>query len=569
MIGNPPWDRIKLQEVEWFAEREPGIAAQPRAADRKALIAALQKKGAALAADYALAVQRAEANARVLAKAGDYPLLGGGDVNLYSLFVERAQALVKPMGVVALLTPSGIAADKGAAAFFRSIAMTRRLGGLFDFENRKVFFPDVDSRFKFCALVFGGSARCYGQSRCAFFLHSLDELSEPGRTLQLEADDFALMNPNTGAAQIFRTQRELMITRRIYAMHPVLVRHGSSSEALGKLPDQQAWAVTYATGFHMTNDSTCFLSAGSLAQQAFERVAAGRWRKGAQEALPLYEGKMVQMFDHRAADVMVNLANIHRAAQPAPLDGAAKTDPHRSAQPQYWVLDARLPAATEYVLAFKDVTSPTNVRSMIAAVLPRAGYGNTLPLLLPDASLPPRLQARASALHVAVLNSFAFDFVARQKIQGQHLNWFILEQLPVIAPARFDEPLPAAFVSRMRADGLMNGHHAAPTVADFVLPQVLALSYTAHDLAPFARDLGYVDAQGQVLPPFTWNDESRRRRLAALDALLFWLYGLGADDAGYVLDTFPIVRQQDEASFGRYRTKVDVLALLRLLPAPT
>jgi hypothetical protein len=58
VIGNPPWDRIKLQEVEWFAERKPNIAAQSRAADRKALISALQKKKAPLAADYALAVAR-------------------------------------------------------------------------------------------------------------------------------------------------------------------------------------------------------------------------------------------------------------------------------------------------------------------------------------------------------------------------------------------------------------------------------------------------------------------------------------------------------------------------------
>jgi hypothetical protein len=94
---------------------------------------------------------------------------------------------------------------------------------------------------------------------------------------------------------------------------------------------------------------------------------------------------------------------------------------------------------------------------------------------------------------------------------------------------------------------------------------VLALSYTAHDLAPFARDLGYVDAQGQVLPPFVWDDEDRRRRRAALDALFFHLYGMGAEDASYVMDQFPSVREQDEAALGRFRTRDDVLALLPLL----
>jgi len=188
--------------------------------------------------------------------------------------------------------------------------------------------------------------------------------------------------------------------------------------------------------------------------------------------------------------------------------------------------------------------------------------------LLPENEAAEASASRWVPLLAATMNSLVFDYITRQKAKWTHLNWFILEQLPVIPPARFDEPLPAAFAARMRADGLMNGHHAEPTIADFVVPQVLALSYTAHDLAPFARDLGYVDAQGQVLPPIVWNDEDRRRRLAALDALFFWLYGLGADDAAYVLGTFPIVRQQDEAAFGTYRTRDDVLALLRIFPLP-
>ena len=104
-------------------------------------------------------------------------------------------------------------------------------------------------------------------------------------------------------------------------------------------------------------------------------------------------------------------------------------------------------------------------------------------------------------------------------------------------------------------------------MADFVIPQVLALTYTAHDMAPFARDLGYVDAAGQVLPPFVWNDEERRARLAGLDALFFWLYGLSAADAQYILSTFPIVREQDMRAFGEYRTEKDMLSLLPLLQA--
>ena len=558
VLGNPPWDRIKLQQVEWFAERDLSIAAQPRAADRKALITALQQKNAPLWQAYAQAAATAETQARVVGTgklgSGDYPLLGGGDVNLYSLFVERAQTLAAPDGLVALVTPSGIAADKGAAPFFRALSETGRLGAMLDFENRKGLFPDVDSRFKFCVLLFGGPERAFAQTRCAFFLHSLDELdTEPERTLLLTAADFARVNPNTGAAPIFRSRRDADITLGIYARHPVLVRHGPQGE-------DKAWPVKYATMFHMTNDSGRFLKPDELERQGWQRAPLNRWRKGKDEAWPLYVGRMIHQYDHRSASVEVNEANLKVATLSDRTGSAAKADPSAFPAPQYWVDAKAVPAPLRrtWALGFRDIARATDVRTMIAAIVPGTVAGNTLPLLVDQA-----MGAREASLLLANFNALAFDYITRQKAQTTHLNWYILEQLPVIAPARFDNPLPTAFTAAARAAKLMNGHHPNPAVADFVIPQVLALSYTAHDLAPFARDLGYVDAAGAVLPPIVWNDDERRARLAALDALFFWLYGLGADDAAYVMAQFPIVREQDERAFGRFRTCEDVLDWLR------
>ena len=201
---------------------------------------------------------------------------------------------------------------------------------------------------------------------------------------------------------------------------------------------------------------------------------------------------------------------------------------------------------------------------MIAAIVPKCGVGNSMAMLLPETGIDADY-IRSAPLLMANLSSMAFDFALRQKVQGQNLNWFIVEQSVVITPARFNDPLPVTFAKAMRAAKLMNGHHAHPTVADFVIPQVLALTYTAHDMAPFAHDLGYIDAAGKVLPPFVWNMEERRTRLAALDALFFWLYGLGADDAAHILDTFPIVRDQDIKAFGSYRTKDNILTVLSIL----
>ena len=152
VIGNPPWDRMKLQQVEWFAARRPEIAMAPRAADRKRMIRELEEAGDPLARDFALANERTDSGLRMARKGGDYPLLSGGDVNLYSLFVERAMTLAKRTGMVGLLTPSGIASDKTAAEFFKGVATRSRLKALYDFENRRTrynappYFPDVDSR---------------------------------------------------------------------------------------------------------------------------------------------------------------------------------------------------------------------------------------------------------------------------------------------------------------------------------------------------------------------------------------------------------------------------------------
>ena len=317
---------------------------------------------------------------------GDYPLLGGGDVNLYSLFVERAQSLAAKDGLIALLTPSGIAADKGAAEFFRSLSSTGGLGALCDFENRKVFFPDVHASFKFCAMLFGGPVRTFKQTRCAFYLHQLAELDDPSRTLTLTAEDFSRVNPNTGAAPIFRSQRDADITLKLFANHPVLVKHGEVSASTGAQPDLKVWPVQYASVFHMTNDSQLFLKSGELQKQGFEPKALNRWVDArGNEAVPLYEGKLVQTYDHRAADVVVNTANLKRAAQQEAIDSVEKVDPARYPAPQYWVeaSGVKKSGVGDWCIAYKSVTAPSNMRTMIAAIVPKCGVAIAWPCWCP------------------------------------------------------------------------------------------------------------------------------------------------------------------------------------------
>ena len=547
VIGNPPWDRIKLQEVEWFATRAPQIARAPTAAARRAAIRALREQGGPLAADFDAAKERADQLGRVVRGGGRYPLLGGGDVNLYSLFVERAMSLVKPDGLVGLLTPSGIYADKTASRFFQRLSGEGRIGGLYDFENRRPgtglapFFPDVDSRFKFCALIFGGEERRFDHTWCAFFLRDTRSVEDRQRCFPLAPDDFARVNPNTGTAPVFRTRRDADLTRRIYERHPVLVDRSGPEES-------RAWPVRYHRMFDMTNDSGRFRTAAQLDAAGFYRVAGNRYQKGAEVCLPLYEGKMVQAFDHRAAGIVVNPANLNRPAQPQEATPDQHADPNWLPAPQFYVsADAcRWEWPLEWVVGFKEITAATNYRTVIASVLPKAAFGNKTPIFLPMAGARAEMTdayKKSAPLLAANLNAMAFDFIARQKIHGQTLNLYIVEQLPVIAPADYDR------------------RFGAQAARELVRDHVLRLTYTAHDLAPFARDLGHAG------PPFPWSQEKRRHLRARLDALYFHLYGLSREDAAYVLDTFPIVRRQDESACGRYRTRDLILAYMNALSA--
>ena len=172
VIGNPPWDRMKLQQVEWFATRRPEIAQQQRAADRKRLIAALERDGDPLAQDYAVASERAIMATEMAQRSGDYPLLSGGDLNIYSLFVERAKTLAKPEGMVGLLTPIGIATDKTASRFFSYLVSEMRIRTFYAFENRRRWlFRDIHPEEQPSIMIFSNGRFTFPtlKARCSNF----------------------------------------------------------------------------------------------------------------------------------------------------------------------------------------------------------------------------------------------------------------------------------------------------------------------------------------------------------------------------------------------------------------
>jgi len=687
LLGNPPWERIKLQEEEFFATRSPLVAEAQHKAERARRIALLAEgmllhtlypeveaaqglvppNGAeqTLYAEFLAARRNAEATSLFAHDAGRYPLTGVGDVNTYALFAETFAQLMAEAGRAGFIVPTGIATDDSTKAFFAELTQKGRLVSLYDIENRERLFPAVDSRMKFCLLTLGSAER----AEFVCFATQVSDLADPRRRFTLTPDEFRLINPNTLTCPVFRSERDAELTKKLYRAAPVLMRDaviaGEGKQAKVVEPAQNPWGISFMAMLHMSNDSHLFKN----------ESAANR--------LPLYEAKLIHQFDHRWATYTPDGSS--RDVTPA-----EKADPAFTVTPRYWV-DARevwlrvarlpegllkalkdnnreaivvsvnhllffrwlaeqrqtnsglrlypawqgfvkrhpyaqqispwslglcgnnptvlqplnddyLPGAPEpevvrytegarnatgwiavdpqieeamlrlaadychlpapdepladeqavltlaerwlqaacpqWLMGWRDITNATNERTVIASVVPRVGVNHKTPLWFAKSS--PSVGHSAALL--GNFNSLVLDYVARQKIGGTSLTYFYLKQLPILPPERYN--------------------HAD---LGFIVPRVLELTYTAHDLKPWAEALGYDS------PPFPWDTECRARLRAELDAYYARLYGLTRDELRYILDpadvlgedypseTFRVLKNNEIRAFGEYRTRRLVL----------
>jgi hypothetical protein len=557
VLGNPPWERVKLQEKEWFAERSPEIATASNAAERKRLIEKLTSSDPVLYRQYLDDLRKADGESHVLRNSGLYPLCGRGDINLYAVFAERMRNLLRRDGLLGCVVPTGIATDDTTKFFFQNLVDKKSLVSLFDFENKGIF-PAVDSRMKFCLLTTGsGLQPSADEAEFVFFAHSVNEVREPGRVFSMTAEDIRLLNPDTATCPAFRSRDDARLTIAAYRHVPVLGRTEESTA--------DRWHLRIPQGlFHQTNDAGLLMEASELEKSGYSQDAVGAYRKGQDIWNPMYEGRMIHIFNHRASSVSISETNAFRSGVSVDVTKEDLADPAFFATPRYWAsreeTERRIPEEYDagWFVGFKDVTSATNERTMIAAVIPRTAVVYSIRVIF---ALGHRSEEICGL--VANLNSFCFDFMARGKTPGNHITDYIVRQLPVLAPGTYS--------------AATNWLGDSVCLADWLVPRILELSFTSTNLKPFAVDCGWNGA------PFLWDEERRLRLLCELDAAFFHLY-FPSSRAGawvtsdtdnrnevaqsfatprqaveFVMETFPIVRKRDLARYGDYRTKLMIL----------
>ncbi len=565
MLGNPPWERIKLQQQEFFATRSAEIANAANAAARNRLISALQQTNPELFNEYESAVHTADATGKFLRESGRCQLTAVGDINTYSIFSELTSSLVNNKGRTGIIVPTGIATDDSNKVFFGAMVENNRLVSLFDFENREKIFQDVDSRYKFCLLTLSASDIGKQKARFGFFLTRVEHLQDEMRIFSLSKDDFLRLNPNTKTCPVFRTRLDAELTTKIYQRVPVLI-----NEDTGENP----WGVSFMRMFDMSNDSHLFRTRQQLEAEGYS-LWGNRIKLGEEIWLPLYEGKMIWYCDHRFG-TFSGVESRMSTQTPTPT-----VEQYQDAQyqilPWYWIEKSKLLSITNdsWFIGFRNVTNNTNERTGIFSIIPQSGVGNNMPVLFSN-----KAKNEVGLLN-ANLSSIVFDFVTRQKLAGVNFNFFYLEQLPILTPNHY------------RNSQIIN-----------ILTILIELVYTSWDIKAFADDVwkesdaelkaaiqqqwdankattgGHtwvppdwceLDPEGCPLSPFKWDEERRAVLKAELDAIYAKLYGLTTEELRYILDpqdvygpdfpgeTFRVLKEKEIRLYGEYRTRRLVL----------
>ena len=558
MLGNPPWERIKFEEKEFFINRVPEISNAKTKAKRTRLIESLKIDKPLIYEEYIGGLHRAESLGKFIRFSSRFGLTASGDLNTYSIFTELVTNTINGSGRMAVIVPLGIATDDSTKDFFVSVIQHQRLVSLFGFTNWEFIFKDVGDRFAFCLITISGNSYKFNAPSFAFHLHNVYQLQDSQRRFSLTKDDFNLINPNTNSCPIFRTEKDSELTKKIYRNSTII--HNDKT-------GMNDWSLTLLRMFDMSLDSHLFHDTP---------------QKG---DVPLYEAKMFFNYEHRYGNYtneMINSGQVNFKIIPTPTN-AELQDPSYFVNPRFTVPKSEVADKIKTInwpynwfFSYRLITLSVNERTTIASVLPYCAVGNSGPLIFfENQNLVDIVCGFGS------FNSLVFDYISRQKVGGTNFSFFVFYQLPI---------LPKTKITK--------------SILSFIVPRIGELTYTSWDIKAFADDVwkeadadlraaiqqqweanhsatgGHewtppdwceIDTEGCPLPPFKWDEERRAVLKAELDAIYAKLYGLTTEELRYILDpqdvygpdfpgeTFRVLKEKEIKQFGEYRTRRLVL----------
>jgi hypothetical protein len=564
MLGNPPWERIKLQELEFFSTRDKEVANAKNKAHRSVLIEKLKNAHSPVYFDFIQALHDSEATSKYVRESMRFPLSSVGDINTYSIFTELFAKSLNRIGRAGIIIPIGIVSDDTTKNLFNYLVNNDRLIKIIGFENEEMIFPTVHHAYKFCALTLSGGDLVNHKAKFTFFNRNFNHLQNELRYFELSSKDFSILNPNTKTCPIFRTKIDAELTKKIYSRTPVLINEELS---------ENYWGVSFMRMFDMSLDSHLFQTKTELISRNF--TMNGNQMKNLDEVwLPLYEAKLIHQNNHRYTSF--DKATKRDETRESNKDNLIKAE--YFIEPWYFVnqqyVNLKISNFKQnYLFGFRDISSSVTERTSIFSILPVvATTGINLTFL--------NVGTLKSIFFISNWNSIVFDFVVRQKVAGLHLSQNYTKQFPVLLPTFYEFNQVEIIKNTVE---LNYCSWDIKTFADDVWKEAdedLKAAITkqweenkeftgGHEWAP--PEWCEIDEAGCPLPPFKWDENRRAVLKAELDAIYAKLYGLTTEELRYILDpqdvygpdfpgeTFRVLKEKEIRNFGEYRTRRLVL----------
>ncbi len=241
-------------------------------------------------------------------------------------------------------------------------------------------------------------------------------------------------------------------------------------------------------------------------------------------ALPLYEGRMIGQFDFSKKG-WVRGKGRSAVWRDIPWDAKVIEPQYLMAADDFFKAalsrDDEAAAFRGLKIGFMAIGSATNSRSMFCAHVFDSPCGNAVPVIQ-------TMRGHGCGLALmATLNSYSYDYALRARLGGINLNYFVIEETPVLGPIGWQD-IPSAV---LKAVNLGWPH----------------LRYSSEWLR-LRRLLSAVTWRSwKTIWALTFHERLRLRCL--LDAVVAELYGLDWDDLAWILRDcdHPIERMRDNS----------------------
>ncbi|EMM97767.1 Eco57I restriction-modification methylase [Leptospira interrogans serovar Zanoni str. LT2156] len=531
VLMNPPWDVLQPDSKEYFEKHIKDV----RGFDKnvaKIKIPDILKSNPSLKQAWIQFNLEISSYSDLINKSNFFPNSKGGKINLYKLFLERGWNLLKEGGSLGIVIPAGLYSDLGSKDLRKMLFQEGKIHFLYGFENRKQLFENVDSRFKFILLSATKQTDSPASSvPAAFMLHTESDLhsvhennrkkqestlevskSDPSadrRFLDLPIELITRLSPDSLSLMEFKSDTDIHIVEKM-AKFP---RLGEELEG--------TWNVKLSSEFNMTTDSYLFFTQEVLKKKGAQYDPETMiWKNGKEEWWPLYEGRMVTQYDHRAASYV-------SGSQRSAVWNYLNFPKLSNVNPHYWIIPQEK-NKVGYKIYICDVTGSSNKRTGLATVVKRnESSGNSLAIIDTD-------NLQINLLLTGLINSFSLDFYVRLRIPGNHYNQAVIFDLPT--PRYLNED------SKLQKEKHTQGSQQYFAFRNDLIQTTARLVGTTPAFDELLQEVFGPKANHKT---HGVTDPAQRQILKnQIDAMVAKIYGLEEAELKHILSTFPLVEEE-------------------------